>query len=186
METVKLAEKYYKTHICGFDIAADENYPIKNHISSFKYAKENGINCTAHGGEARGSESVTEILDYLKPSRLGHGVRIMEDMKLVERVKRENIHLEVCPTSNIQTNVFSTIQEHAINDIYKQNISLSINTDSRTITPVTLTEEYELLHSVFGWTKDHFLKCNLEAVKHAFVGDEIKERLSEKIVRGYR
>jgi adenosine deaminase len=186
LETVKLAEEYYDQHICGFDIAADENYPLNNHIAAFEYANERGINCTAHGGEARGPESVLEILNYLKPQRLGHGVRSMEDPDLVDRIKKDNIHLEVCPTSNIQTNVFNTIQEHAIDEMFKQNISVSINTDSRTITPVTLTQEYELLHTVFGWQKDHILKCNLEAVNHAFTEDEIKEKLREELIRGYR
>lgn len=185
LQTVKLVEEFYDQHVCGFDIAADESFPIDNHIKAFEYALAKGLNCTAHGGEARGAESVTEILDHFKTTRLGHGVRSMEDPELVDRIIKNDIHLEVCPTSNIQTNVFDTIKDHNLDKIYNEGISISINTDSRTITPVTLTQEYELLSREFGWTKEHLLKCNLEAVKHAFTSDRVKEILRNKIIEGY-
>lgn len=185
MQTVKLVEEFYNENVCGFDIAADENYPVTEHITAFEYARKMGLNSTAHGGEARGAESVTAILDHFKTSRLGHGVRSMEDPELVERIIENEIHLEVCPTSNIQTNVFNTIKDHNLDKIYNAGISMSINTDSRTITPVTLTHEYELLQNNFGWTKEHFLKCNLEAIKHAFTTNDIKEKLRNIILKGY-
>jgi adenosine deaminase len=186
METVKLVEEFYDQHVCGFDIAADESFPLDNHIKAFEYAGKKGLNCTAHGGEARGAESVSEILDYLKAPRIGHGVRSLEDPELMKRIIKNNIHLEVCPTSNIQTDVFDTIKDHNLDKLYEAGVSMSINTDSRTITPVTLTHEYELLNRVFGWNKEHLLKCNLEAIKHAFTSDEVKEELKSRIYNAYK
>lgn len=186
MQTVKLVEEFLHANICGFDIAADESYPIDEHISAFKYANQKKIPCTAHGGEALGPESVWDILDHFKPLRLGHGVRSFEDPKLIERIKRDGIHLEVCPTSNIQTNVFDTISDHNLDQIYNAGVSMSINTDSRTITPVTLTEEYELLNQKFGWTKKHFFETNLAAIKHAFTTENVKATLREKIKAAYQ
>jgi adenosine deaminase len=185
METVKLVEEFYDRHICGFDIAANEVLSINNHIKAFDYARKKGLNITAHGGEARGADSVTEILDHLNPTRIGHGVRSLEDPEVAERIKLEKIHLEVCPTSNVQTNVFDTISNHNIDTIYNSGISVSINTDSRTVTRVTLSSEYELLHKEFDWTIEHFKRCNLEAVKHVFTDAETKKKLRKKVNEGY-
>jgi adenosine deaminase len=186
METVKLVEQFKGTNIVGFDIAADEaGFPIDNHIEAFQFAKANNIHCTAHAGEAKGAESVWETLQHFHPSRIGHGVRSAEDEKLLQYLKKENIHLEVCPSSNIQVNVFDTIENHPAATIYNAAVSMSINTDARAITPVTLSNEYNLLTKVFDWTKEHFLRCNLEAVKHAFCNEELKEKLKEEIIAAY-
>ncbi len=186
METVRLAEQFRGTHVVGFDIAGDEaGFPIMNHEKAFQYAHEKNIPCTAHAGEAKGPESVRETLQHFHPSRIGHGTRSAEDEGLLDLLRDKNIHLEVCPTSNIQTNVFDRIENHAADKIYRHGISMSINTDARTITPVTLTSEYALLERTFKWDKDHFLKCNLEAIEHSFISAEIKERLRRKIMAAY-
>ena len=89
METVELAKKFKGSHVIGFDIAADEaGFPIDNHIKAFDFANMNEIKCTAHAGEARGAESVWETLKNFKPSRIGHGVRSFEDIKLLDFFKR--------------------------------------------------------------------------------------------------
>ncbi len=186
METVKLVEQFTGTHVVAFDIAGDEaGFPIDNHIEAFQYAKANNIHCTAHAGEAKGADSMWETLAHFYPTRIGHGVRSVEDEKLLQHLKEKNIHLEVCPSSNIQVNVFDTIENHPANRIYNAGVSMSINTDARTITPVTLSSEYDLLTKNFDWTKEHFLRCNLEAVKHAFCDEGLKESLKEKIFAAY-
>jgi len=186
METVKLVEKFKGTHVVAFDIAGDEaGFPIQNHIKAFEFAKEHNIHCTAHAGEAKGPESVWETLQHFHPTRIGHGVRSIEDDKLIDFLKKENIHLEVCPTSNVQTNVIDTIQHHPANKIYNSGVSMSINTDGRTVTPVTLTSEYSLLEKVFNWNREHFLHCNLEAVRYSFCTAELKKQLIQKIKAGY-
>jgi adenosine deaminase len=186
METVDLVNKYRGTHVVGFDIAADEaGFPIDNHIKAFQFANANGIHCTAHAGEAKGSESVWETLKNFHPSRIGHGVRSAEDNDLLLFLKSNNIHLEVCPTSNIQTNVFDRIENHTADKIYKTGVSMSINTDARTISNVTLADEYQLMEQVFQWDKAHFKKCNLEAIDHSFASDAIKEKVRKQIEAGY-
>ena len=156
METVEMVNKFKGTHVVGFDIAADEaGFPIDNHIKAFQFANANGIHCTAHAGEAKGAESVWETLKNFHPSRIGHGVRSAEDYNLLLFLKSNNIHLEVCPTSNVQTNVFDRIENHTADKIYNTGISMSINTDARTISNVTLTDEYKLMEQVFHWNKKH-------------------------------
>jgi adenosine deaminase len=186
METVKLVKDFNGTHVVAFDIAGDEaGFPVKNHIKAFEYANANHIHCTSHAGEAKGADSVWETLLHFHPSRIGHGVRSAEDDKLLDFLKKENIHLEVCLTSNVQTNVVDTIGDHPADKIYNWGVSMSINTDSRTITPATLTSEYALLEKTFNWKKDHFLKCNLEAIEHAFCSAAVKEKLKQKIIMAY-
>ncbi len=178
METVELVNAFKGTNIIGFDIAADEaGYPINNHIKAFKYAKEIGIPCTAHAGEAKGAESVWETLTNLYPTRIGHGVRSAEDPALLAYLKEKNIHLEICPTSNIQTNVFDKIENHSVNKIFHSGVSMSINTDARTISKITLSSEYSLLEKVFHWDKEDFKKCNLEAISHSFTTETIKNKI---------
>lgn len=112
-------------------------------------------------------------------------MRSVEDPLLMDHLKRENIHLEVCPTSNVQTNVVDTIHDHPADKIYSHGVSMSINTDAKTISPVTLSSEYALLEKTFNWTKEHFLTCNLEAIDHAFCEDSLKERLRQRIRDAY-
>jgi adenosine deaminase len=186
MQTVKLVEQFSGSRVVGFDIAADEaGFPIDNHISAFEYANERGLNCTAHAGEACGAESVWETLEHFKPSRIGHGVRSAEDEELLDYLKEHKIHLEVCPTSNVQTNVFETIADHSIDALYEKGISLSVNTDTRTISNVRLDEEYQTLSDHFDWDIDHFLRCNLEAIDHAFTDEKTKEKLRRTIRKAY-
>jgi len=186
METVKLVEQFKGTNVVGFDIAADEaGFPINNHIAAFEFAKANNIHCTAHAGEAKGADSVWETLQHFHPSRIGHGVRSAEDEKLLQHLKEKNIHLEVCPTSNIQVNVFDKIENHFADKIYNTGVSMSINTDCRMISDITLSHEYEVMSKVFDWDIEHFLKCNLEAVEHAFCDNDLKQILKQKILTDY-
>lgn len=186
METVKLVEQFKGTTVAGFDIAADEaGFPIDNHIAAFKYAKEKSIHCTAHAGEAKGPESVWETLEHFGPTRIGHGVRSYEDEQLVQYLRAHKIHLEICPTCNVQINIYDEYYNHPIDKLYKAGVNLNVNTDARTITNISLTREYQKLHETFGWTVEDFYKCNVMAVEAAFVKDAVKEDLKRKLHTAY-
>jgi len=186
MQTAKLVERFKGTLVAALDIAGDEaGYPLDAHIPAFQFAAQNGIPCTAHAGEARGAECVWETLRELRPSRIGHGVRSIEDPTLVEHLRKERIHLEVCPTSNIRTNTCGTYAEHPIERLYEAGLSLSVNSDCLTLCDITPTQEYEKLHQVFGWDKTHFLQCNLNAIRASFLPETVKERLEGQLREGY-
>ncbi len=186
MDTVKLVEQFKGTHVAGFDIAADEaGFPIDNHVEAFKYTRKQGIYCTAHAGEASGADSVWETLEYFGPSRIGHGVRSIEDKKLVEHLRGNHIHLEVCPTCNVQINIYDEFKDHPIDELYKADVSVSINTDTRTITNTTLRKEYQKLEQVFGWTVEDFYNCNVNALQAAFITDDIRAGLLKKLREAY-
>lgn len=187
MKTVKLVEQFLQQGwVVGFDIAGDEaGYPVLAHKKAFVYAHEKGIPCTAHAGEACGASSVWEVLRNFHPSRIGHGVRSTEDPALLEHLKKHQIHLEICPSSNLRTNIYQKIADHPLHTIYKTGISMSVNTDARTVTPVTLSSEYELVASTFGWSQADFLHVNLEAVKHCFAPDALKVELKALLEEAY-
>ena len=186
LETVKLVENFLGTYVAAFDIAADKpGNVIDEHVAAFTYAHQNGIPFTAHVGETRGIQNFWDTLEAFAPKRVGHGVCSIEDPVLLDRIIGENIHLEACPTCNVQTDCYETYADHPIDRLYRAGISVSVNTDTRTISNITLNDEYQKLHDTFGWEKEHFYRCNVNALKAAFIPDEVREPLLEKLAAGY-
>ncbi len=186
MQTVKLVERFKGTHVAALDIAGDEaGYPLEPHVPAFQFAAQNGIPYTAHAGESRGAESVWETLRLLGPSRIGHGVHSIEDPTLVEHLRKEHIHLELCPTSNYQTNAVYTYAGHPIATLYDAGLSISVNSDDRTLCNINLTQEYEKLHAIFSWNKTHFFQCNQNAIRAAFLPETLKQKLENQLREGY-
>jgi adenosine deaminase len=182
LTTARMVESFQGSRVVALDIAGDEGgYPIDANIPAFRYAIDHGLHRTAHAGEARGPESVWETLREFQPARIGHGVRSIEDPVLIQHLKYERIHLEVCPTSNVQTGVSQAFAEHAVDKLYRAGVPLSINTDTRTITNITLTEEYRNLEQHFDWTSADFAACNEAAIDAAFVDEASKLALRERL-----
>ena len=186
MKTIKLVKEFSLNGVVGFDIAADEaGYSLDNHVDAFNYAKENKLNITAHAGEAKGSESIWETIENLHATRIGHGVRCTEDSGLVSFLAENNYHLEICLTSNLKTKTFNNFLEHTLNQIYDSSISLSLNTDGRTISNTTLSKEYLIAYKEFNWDLKKLKKTNLEAIKFSFSSEETKDKLIKIINSSY-
>ena len=176
--TAQLVEQFKGSRVVALDIAGDEaGYSIDAHLPAFHYALDHGLYRTAHAGEARGADSVWETLRAFQPTRIGHGVRSIEDASLIDHLRHHHIHLEVCPTSNVQTRTSSSYAEHAIDKLYRAGVSVGINTDTRTITNVTLEQEYESLREHFAWTAHEFLVCNQNALRAAFIEEPLRAHL---------
>jgi adenosine deaminase len=187
LETVRLVERFRGTHVAAFDIAGDEaGFPLDVHLDAFRFAMEHGIPYTAHAGEAAGPASVWETLRLLQPQRIGHGIRSIEDEALMAHLAETGVHLEACPSCNVQTDVVATYEDHPVDRLYRRGISLGINTDTRTITDVTLATEYERLHDTFGWGQNEFLAVNLNAIRAAFVEPSVKQALEQRLQERYR
>jgi len=188
METVRLVERFGGSRVAALDIAGDEaGFPLNAHVEAYRHARERGIPRTAHAGEACGPKSVWETLRLLEPQRIGHGTRSHEDESLVEHLRKEQIHLELCPSSNVQ--IIPSIgswAEHPIDRLYRAGVRLSVSTDTRMLTPATLTGEYEGLERTFGWGEEEFLRVNLMGLEAAFAGAAVKERVRERLMKGYK
>jgi adenosine deaminase len=187
LETAGLVEKFRGSLVRALDLAGDEaGYPLDAHIGAYRYARERGLFRTAHAGEGLGPESVWETLRLLEPQRIGHGTRSIEDPNLVEHLRRERIHLELCPTANVQIiPSIAGMEEHPIDRLYRAGVSLNVNSDSRMLTPTSLTAEYESLQEVFKWTSHDFLRANLMGVEAAFAGDVVKQQLRKRLLETY-
>ena len=182
LQTATLVEKFRGSRVVALDLAGDEaGFPLDAHIEAYRYAREHGLFRTAHAGEALGPESVWETLRLLDPHRIGHGTRSIEDPKLVELLREKRIHLELCPTANVQIiPSIRSMEEHPIDRLYRAGVSLNVNSDSRMLTPTTLTKEYESLERVFNWTEQDLLGTNLMGLDAAFVSDDVKKRLKKR------
>jgi len=186
METVRLVERFRGSRAVALDIAGDEAaFPLAPHKPAYDYARERGIFATAHAGEGAGSGSVWGTMRELGPSRIGHGVRSAEDPQLIAELKEREIHLEVCPSSNVQTSMYDTLKRHPVDRLYRAGVPLSINTDSRTMTGTTLAREYRELERAFAWVEADFFKCNIAAIRAAFLPAEVKQRLQSRLVEAH-
>jgi adenosine deaminase len=182
METARLAAAARpRGLVVGFDIAGDEaGHPLDRHVEAFQHARRAGLRITAHAGESRGPDSVVETLDKLAPERIGHGIRSIESAELIDRLIAEDVHLEVCPSSNVHTMgaALPGFAYHPIDALRWAGVSLSVNSDIRGVCEITLSREYERLAAVFGWSATDFADCNRAAIDHSFAPAEVKERLA--------
>lgn len=179
LETARLVDEYAARGVpVGFDLAGDEiAFPLDAHLAAFSFIRERDLPLTVHAGEAAGPENVSAVLDALEPQRIGHGVRAIEDSDLVHRLAELGTHLETCPACNVQTEIVESYSDHPIARLRAAGVSVSVSTDQRTITPITLTEEYALLHRHFGWGEADFLECNRNALAVSFATAETKSKV---------
>ncbi len=187
LRTARLVEQFRGSRVAALDLAGDEaGFPLDAHISAYRYAREQGLFRTAHAGEGCGPESVWHTLRQLDPQRIGHGTRSIEDPRLVEHLRAQRVHLELCPSSNVQ--IIPSIAgwpAHPIDRLLKAGVSLSVSTDTRMLTPATLTGEYEGLQRTFGWGREEFLRANLMGMDAAFAEDAAKEQIRNRLVKEY-
>ena len=187
MQTASLVEQFRGSRVVALDIAGDEaGFPIDQHVAAYRYARERGLHRTAHAGEALGPESVWETLRLLEPARIGHGTRSIEDARLMDHLRQKRIHLEICPSSNVQ--IIPSIEaweHHPVDRLYRAGVPLNINTDTRMLTPTTLTAEYCGLEKTFGWNMQDLLDANLLGVEAAFVEQTVKEKLRARLLGSY-
>lgn len=178
LELVRIAEKYRAHGVGGVDLAGDETgYGLGEHIPVFSKARDLGLNITAHAGEAGGAEKVREVVEQLGVKRVGHGVRSIEDEAVVDLLLERDVHLEVCPSCNIQIDVFDRFEDHPVDALVRRGVSVGINTDARGPTDLTLTQEYGRLQEVFGWDRERFRAANIGAIERAFVDDATRAAL---------
>lgn len=176
LKTIELASKYLAKGVVAIDLAgAEALYPTANFKRLFQIAKDKNIPFTIHAGEADGKDSILSAISF-KTKRIGHGVRCIEDNEVLNLIKENNITLEVCPTSNIQTNIFENYYDHPIKKLYDMDILVTVNVDNMTVSNINLTQEYEKLVQNFNFTLKDLKKMNINAINVAFLSDELKEK----------
>jgi adenosine deaminase len=169
--------------VCAIDLSGDEKrFDARAHQKAFALAREAGLHRTAHAGEAAGQESVREVLDLLSAERIGHGARVAESSALVNEVVERRIALDMCPTSNVQTRCVESMRAHPITTLLSQGVRVTVSTDARTTSNTTLSAEFEVLTRELGWRRGEFDLCQRNAVEAAFVTDQTRELLAERLI----
>jgi adenosine deaminase len=178
-EIAELAVRFRDAGVVGFDIAgAEAGYPPTRHLDAFQYIQRENFHTTIHAGEAFGLPSIWEALQFCGAARLGHGVRIVDDIdsangseklgRLATFVRDRRIPLELCPTSNVNTGVVPTIADHPIGMLRRLRFRVTLNTDNRLMSDTSMTKEMVQLSEAFGWNLDDFEWLTINAMKSAF------------------
>jgi adenosine deaminase len=192
-ETADLAVAFRDAGVVGFDIAgAEDGFPAADHLEAFEHLRRESVPFTIHAGEAHGLPSIHQALQVCGAQRIGHGVRITDDIvdaklgRLAEWVRDRRIALEMCPTSNLQTGAATSIAEHPITALKDLGFRVTLNTDNRLVSGTTMTREMSLLVEQAGWTAEDLRTVTVNAVKSAFIPfDERKTLIEDVVLPGY-
>lgn len=153
LETVEMVRQYLGEVVCGIDIAGAEGlFPTDMFGKVFAKAKEYRLPTTIHAGEAAGPESVWKALEY-GAVRIGHGVRSVEDPRLMEELVRRGVTLEVCPTSNLHTKVMERLEDHPVRRLFDAGVRVSISSDNMTVSNTDIAKELDVLRKYLGFTE---------------------------------
>lgn len=179
---IMLTKRFLGNGVVGIDLAGDEaKYATEKFKELFDIIRKEGIPFTIHAGEARSYESVNNAIDF-GAKRIGHGISSIQSDEVVNKLIRMGVTLEICPSSNIDTDVIKSIESHPIKQLVDNGVLVTINTDNRTVSNTNLNKEYELLRKTFGFSDEDFFKFNLNAINCAFIGEDEKRLLREEIL----
>jgi adenosine deaminase len=198
-EIAALAVRWREHGVVGFDIAgAETGYPPTRHLDAFDHIRRENFHLTIHAGESFGLPSIWEALQFCGAERLGHGVRIVDDIawsgdpesaklgRLAAFVRDRRIPLEVCPTSNVHTRAAATLAEHPIDLLKRLRFRVTLNTDNRLMSGVSLSSEMQAMADTFGWTLDDLQWVTINGMKSAFWPfDERLALINDVIKPGY-
>ncbi len=203
-EIAELAERHRERGVVGFDIAgAEAGFPPSRHLDAFEFLHRANMHVTIHAGEAFGLPSIWEAVQVCGTDRLGHGVRIVDDIEVLDGVdaygrpearlgrlagwvRDRRIPLEMCPTSNLQTGVATRIADHPVTLLKDLRFRVTVNTDNRLMSATSMSRELQLLLDEAGWTLPDLRWVTVNALKSAFIPFDERLALIEGVVKpGY-
>ena len=193
-EAAAAVVKYRNKGVVGFDIAGPEDgFPPSNQLETFEYLRKENAHFTIHAGEAYGLPSIWEAIQICGAERLGHGVRIIDDIDfsgdkpklgpLASYVRDRRIPLELCPTSNLQTGAAKTYSEHPIGMLAKLRFRVTLNTDNRLMSRTSMSNEMSECVKSFGWKFADLQRVTVNALKSSFIPFEERLEIIEKVVK---
>ena len=198
LEIAELAVRHRDHGVVGFDVAGPEaGFPPTRYLDAFNLIHQANFHLTIHAGEAFGLPSIWEALQWCGAERLGHGVRIIDDInvgadgeislgRLASYVRDRRVPLEMCPTSNVDTGAAASIETHPIELLRRLRFRVTVNTDNRLMSGITLTDEFATLLSAFNFGLDEMQWLTLNAIKSAFAPFDERLRLINGVIKpGY-
>ncbi len=197
-EIAELAVRWRDAGTVGFDVAGPEKgYPPTRYMEAFDHVRHENFHLTIHAGESFGLPSIHEALQWCGAERLGHGVRIVDDIEVAEDgairlgrlatlVRDRRVPLEMCPTSNVHTGAARSIAEHPIDLLRRLRFRVTVNTDNRLMSGVTLSSEFAALADTFGIDIGEMEWLTINAMKSAFAPFDLRLRLINEVIKpGY-
>ncbi len=194
-EIAELAVRFRDRGVVGFDIAgAEAGYPPSRHLDAFEYMRSNNARFTIHAGEAFGLPSIHEAIAFCGADRLGHGVRIVDDITVAEDgtvqlgrlaalLRDKRIPLELCPSSNVQTGAVNSIAEHPFDLLARARFRVTVNTDNRLMSDTTMSQEMLRLVEAFGYGWSDLLRFTINAVKSSFLHFDERLALIDGVIK---
>ncbi|WP_132993936.1 adenosine deaminase [Gordonia zhaorongruii] len=202
-EIAELAIDFRDRGVVGFDIAgAEAGNPPSRHLDAFEYLRAECSHFTIHAGEAFGLPSIHEAIAFCGADRLGHGVRVMDDVDLpggdvvpgrsvegatlgrvADYVRDKRIPLELCPSSNVQTGAVASLADHPFDVLARLRFRVTVNTDNRLMSDTTMSREFMLLHEQFGYGWADFQRFTVNAMKSAFLPFDERLALIDDVIK---
>ncbi|MEH1125909.1 adenosine deaminase [Micromonospora sp. CPCC 206061] len=193
MEIAELAVRYRDGGVVGFDIAgAEAGFPPTRHLDAFEYLQRENFHFTIHAGEAFGLPSIWQAIQWCGADRLGHGVRIVDDVtqgsspmlgRLAAYVRDKRIPLELCPSSNVQTGAVTSIAEHPIGLLRDLRFRVTVNTDNRLMSGTSMSREMALLVEAFGYGWAELQWFTINAMKSAFIPFDERLAIINEVIK---
>jgi adenosine deaminase len=176
------AAKAQNPLITGFNLAGEERMGrVADYSRAFDIARDAGLGLTIHAGEVCGAFSVADALDVVRPARIGHGVRAIEDADLVMRLADQGTVLEVCPGSNIALKVFADFPSHPLRRLKEAGVRVTISSDDPPFFHTSLEREYELAAGVFAFSEAEIDEMTRTGIEAAFVDEATRQALLARL-----
>ncbi len=180
-KTIRLANEYKERGVCAVDLAGDEAaFPTIDYAPIFALAKTLDLPYTIHAGECKSAQSIQEALD-LGAKRIGHGIAMAGNVDLQAQCREKGIGVEMCPISNYQTKAMEQGTTYPLQEFLQAGLCATVNTDNRTVSNTSLTDEFLFLQENFGFTKDDLHKVTNNAIACAFASDAVKQSLWKQV-----
>jgi adenosine deaminase len=175
-----LARDYRSCGVVGIDLAGDEvRYPAEPFAPVFRRTRDLGLGTTVHAGEVTDAAGIRTAVQLLGAQRIGHGVHARDDGLVVDLLRRDEITLEMCPTSNLQTGAVTQLSAHPLQEYYRAGLRVTVNTDNPSVSCTTLTDEYQVAVNDLRITRSELTDLILNAARAAFLPDDEKKELEQ-------
>ena len=175
--SIELANEFKKDYVVGVDLAgAEAVFKTENFKKEFEKVSKLGLNYTIHAGEADGADSVMKAIEF-GARRIGHGVRVCESESAIRTVIDNNVTLEICPISNIQTKAVLSMSSHPVIKYLNMGMKVTVNTDNMSVSDTSISKEFAVLEKTFNITQEQKNKMFFNSIEAAFIDDALKARL---------
>ncbi len=186
LETVREAKRFIDKGVVAIDLAGAEGIvPLKKFGYVFDLARELGVPFTCHAGDSDTAQTVWDALSF-GAKRIGHGHRAFDDKRLVEKLVKDGVTLEICPTSNIQCQSQPSYEKHPAKQLFDMGVRVTVNTDNMILSDINLDKEYDHCLNDMGFEYNDLIEMNINSVNAAFMAEEKKQTIIEKLKKYYK